>query len=181
MTMARNIEIKVRINDQQKSFVTTIASRLGEGPQRLHQVDTFFNTSEGRLKLREITGGTSELISYSREDVAEPRICNYLRFEVEQPIELKKMLEKSVGIRCVVEKDRDVYLIDQARIHVDQVQHLGQFLEIEVVLRSDQQEEAGAEIMESLLEQFQLDSTGFVDKAYADLIAQQLDTDHRSL
>ena len=136
------------------------------------QIDTFFNTADGRLKLREFADGTAELISYTRSDYAEPRVCNYLRFAVEEPAKMKRMLELSTGIQCVVEKRRDVYFIDQARIHLDEVKNLGLFLEIEVVLRSDQIEEVGDDIMESLLEQFEIEPESFLAFSYADMILE---------
>lgn len=168
--MARNVEIKAKISPDDKRRIAELASKTGSGPQTLMQTDTFFNTADGRLKLREFADGTAELISYSRSDLAQPRICNYLRFEVEEPTKMKRMLELSTGIQCIVEKHRDVYFIDQARIHLDEVKDLGLFLEIEVVLRSDQIEEVGNDIMESLLEQFEIESTSFLAVSYADLI-----------
>jgi len=170
--MARNVEIKTKISPEDKARIAELAAKTGSGPQSLVQVDTFFNTADGRLKLREFADGTAELISYSRSDFAQPRLCNYLRFEVEEPAKMKRMLELSTGIQCVVEKRRDVYFIDQARIHLDEVKDLGLFLEIEVVLRSDQIEEIGNDIMESLLEQFKVDPGSFLAFSYADMIVE---------
>lgn len=170
--MARNVEIKAKISPDDQRRIVELASKTGSGPQTLIQTDTFFNTADGRLKLREFADGTAELISYSRSDFAEPRICNYLRFEVEEPTKMKRMLELSTGIQCIVEKHRDVYFIDQARIHLDEVKDLGLFLEIEVVLRSDQIEEVGNDIMESLLEQFDIKPASFLAVSYADLILE---------
>ena len=168
--MARNIEIKARLSAEKYSEVESIAQKLGQGPEILIQLDTFFNTHDGRLKLREFGDQKAELISYSRNDIAEPRLCNYQRFEIDQPAELKSMLEKSVGIQCVVEKIRTLYLIDQARIHLDDVKQLGLFLEIEVVLHPDQLEDIGNDIMHSLLEQFHVGSDSFESTGYADMI-----------
>ncbi|MEC9094396.1 MAG: class IV adenylate cyclase [Planctomycetota bacterium] len=168
--MARNIEIKAKLSEEKYAQIESLARKIGRGPETLIQLDTFFNTHDGRLKIREFTGQKAELISYSRNDIAQPRICNYQRFEIDQPAELKSMLEKSVGIQCVVEKTRTLYLIDQARIHLDDVKHLGLFLEIEVVLHPDQLEEIGQEIMHSLLEQFHLGPDHFESTAYADMI-----------
>jgi len=170
--MARNVEIKTKISPEDKVRIAELAAKTGSGPQTLVQIDTFFNTADGRLKLREFADGTAELISYTRSDYAEPRVCNYLRFAVEEPAKMKRMLELSTGIQCVVEKRRDVYFIDQARIHLDEVKNLGLFLEIEVVLRSDQIEEVGDDIMESLLEQFEIEPESFLAFSYADMILE---------
>lgn len=168
--MARNVEIKIRITPEDLARIEKVAQKLGRGPKILQQVDTYFNTHDGRLKLREFADAKAELISYTRSNVAEPRLCDYQRFAIDDPQELKSMLEKSVGISCVVEKKRTVYLIDQARIHLDQVLKLGEFLEIEVVLRPEQMEEVGQDILQSLLEQFELSAEQFESLAYADLL-----------
>ena len=177
--MARNIEIKARLQEDQWAGMEATAARLGEGPAQLEQIDTFFQTHDGRLKLREFGDGTAELISYTRTNSAEPRLCRYQRFKVENPKQLKSMMEQSLGIQCVIEKQRLFYRVDQARVHLDEVKELGKFLEIEVVLRDEQLEEIGREIMDSLLDQFQLDSSCFEGRAYADLLMEQQATENQ--
>lgn len=172
--MARNVEIKARLSPTEFENIQATAEKLGRGPELLMQTDTFFHVHDGRLKLREFADGSAELISYSRSDEAEPRLCRYERFAVDDPAGVKSMLEKSTGIQCVVEKKRTLYLIDQTRIHLDEVNDLGLFLEIEVVLRDDQMEEIGQEIMESLLNQFGIDSSHFESLAYADMILAKM-------
>ena len=134
--MPRNIEIKARARD----FIgqSELAAQLSEGPaQHLVQVDTFFNVTSGRLKLREFGDGTGELIQYHRADQIEPTESTYIRNTTADPSTLKDALANSLGVRAVVKKKRTVYMAGQTRIHLDEVEGLGMFLELEVVLDSE--------------------------------------------
>lgn len=99
----------------------------------LRQTDTYFHVPHGRLKLREIDGSHAELIQYDRPDVAGGRWSTYTRVSVGDPAGLTAALRDALGIRCIVKKVRAVYLYRSARIHVDEVDGLGTFLEFEVV------------------------------------------------
>ena len=89
--MTRNIEIKVRIHDFQN--VSRIVENLSDsGPILLEQVDTYFNSSKGRLKLRDFKNAQAELISYLRPDSSGPKLSNYIRVKVENPTLLKEVL-----------------------------------------------------------------------------------------
>ncbi len=113
----------------------------------MHQVDTYFAVEQGRLKLREIvhtrpageTTATAELIRYERPDEAGARVSAYERTELADPTETRAQLAAEHGIRGVVEKDRELWLVDATRIHLDRVVGLGDFVELETVCarRSD--------------------------------------------
>ena len=98
----------------------------------LVQIDTYFTVPRGRLKLRETDGADAELIFYEREEETDERWSRYERERVEDPASLKRLLEAALGVRAVVRKKRDLYLIRDARIHVDDVEGLGAFVEFEV-------------------------------------------------
>ena len=70
-----------------------------------------------------------------------------------------------------VKKDRTLYRIGQTRIHLDRVTGLGDFLELEVVLRPDQQESEGKKIADDLLSTFNIDKRDLIAEAYIDLLA----------
>ena len=95
-----------------------------------NQVDTYFNTNKGRLKLRE---GNIEnnLIYYERADTAGPKDSSFILVKVEDAAGLKKALSVSMGIKTVIKKKREIYYIDNVKFHIDEVEGLGSFVEIE--------------------------------------------------
>ena len=97
-----------------------------------HQIDTYFHTHHGRLKLRE---GTIErnLIHYDRGNERGPKQSNVLLFKVEPHSALKDILARSLGIRSVVDKQREIYFIENVKFHLDRVQSLGTFVEVEAI------------------------------------------------
>jgi predicted adenylyl cyclase CyaB len=168
----RNIEIKTRVGDY-KSVESLVANRAGPNPPLcLRQIDTYFNISEGRLKLREKMGEEedNELIFYRRPDTPGPKISDYTIHAVAEPQKLKASLADRFGIKTVVFKRRKVFFVENARIHLDQVQGLGNFLEIEVVLSDDDQEAAGESLMRELMELFSIDPDSLLGCSYCDLM-----------
>ncbi|MEJ2147440.1 MAG: class IV adenylate cyclase, partial [Acidobacteriota bacterium] len=131
--MARNVEIKARVADPREleSRVREIADK---GPFDLAQDDTFFACAHGRLKLRELASERGELIFYLREDKAGPRISEYSIVPTSRPAELRLALSDALGVIGRVRKRRRLYLAGNTRIHLDEVEGLGSFLELEVVL-----------------------------------------------
>lgn len=99
----------------------------------IRQTDTYFHTARGRLKLRRTGGGGAELIQYDRPDDPSARWSTYVRIPVQEPDALEGALRRSLGVRSVVRKERTVYLYRTARIHIDEVDGLGTFLEFEIV------------------------------------------------
>lgn len=97
-----------------------------------HQVDTYFNVSSGRLKLRE---GNIEnaLIHYEREDVAGAKASHVLLYHHKPDKALKEILIKTLGIKAVVDKRRRIYFIDNVKFHFDTVDSLGTFVEVEAI------------------------------------------------
>ena len=164
----KNIEIKARITDYDN--VKILVEELCSSPLLTElQEDTFFNTHKGRLKLRE-NADKSALIYYDRKDSFEPSQSNIAISFTEYPDTLKTVLTKSNGIRGIVKKKRILYKIGQTRIHLDDVEGLGKFLELEVVLMSDQSTKDGETIAYNLIDKIGIEKTDLVDVAYIDLI-----------
>jgi predicted adenylyl cyclase CyaB len=165
----KNIEIKARA-----TALRAVRHRLhkqGLTPAaRLHQVDTYFNAPHGRLKLREIDGEEAQLIHYHRPDQAEPHASDYVIAPVADPAVLKEALGRALGIRTVVEKQRDLYLWGHTRIHLDDVTGLGSFLELETVLTDQTEEEAGRECREVQVA-LGIGEGDLIAGSYADLLA----------
>ena len=169
--MPQNIEIKARLSDKQS--LDNLANKLAGLPQEtLSQEDTFFEISHGRLKLRIIDQVHAELIFYQREDVSGPKLSHYQIAKISGPEALKQVLSSALPVTGVVRKHRTVFHSGQTRIHLDWVETLGPFLELEVVLRTDQSEQEGAKIAEEHLERLGIGPHQLVTGAYVDLLRQ---------
>jgi predicted adenylyl cyclase CyaB len=167
--MPSNIEIKAILRD--RAAAETIAAGLsGRGPEILHQVDVFFRSTEARLKLRILGQEEGELIRYERANLAEVRPSIYLIARTPDPEVLLDILTRALGQAGTVRKTRHVYLVGQTRIHIDAVEGLGDFLELEVVLRPGQGEAEGRRIALDLLARFSIEKGQLLADAYIDLL-----------
>jgi predicted adenylyl cyclase CyaB len=167
----RNVEIKARVVDLEP--VRRIAERLADAePTVLEQDDTFFACSQGRLKLRSLGGSSqAELIFYRRADVAGPKESQYIIHRTSDAQGLHAVLSAALGVRAVVRKRRTVYLIGPTRVHLDEVEGLGQFVELEVVLEGDQRASEGIAVARDLMAELGISQDGLVEKAYVDLLS----------
>ncbi len=130
--MRRNIELKALDPDPARSLA--VCRGLGaEDKGVLRQRDTYFRARSGRLKLREEEGAGAVLIQYDRHDDAVARESRYRLTRVEDPDDLRASLDAALGTLVVVDKERHLFLWDGVRIHLDTVQGLGSFVELEGV------------------------------------------------
>lgn len=143
----RNIELKCRCRDLEAVRARALAAGAREAGV-LEQRDTFFTGGRARLKLRELGAGRAELISYQRPDLAEPRASDYRVATVERAAELAAVLDQALGTAGVVEKRRRLLLLRNTRIHLDEVEGLGTFVELETVLAGQPDVEGERELAE---------------------------------
>jgi len=169
--VARNIEVKARI-DGLSDVRAGLAALPCHGEHHLCQTDTFFHVVRGRLKLREFADGTGELIFYERPDEAGPKLSQYGRIPCHDAVPLLRALSTAVGVRGVIRKRRQVVLIGNTRIHLDEVEGLGSFLELEVVLRDSDTVAAGQRTAAELLQILGIPESQLVSGAYLDLLEQ---------
>lgn len=167
--MPANIEIKARIDDLET--IKGHSTALSDQPvEVIVQEDTFFNIPNERLKLRCLAPDLGYLIYYARPDRNGPKRSDYQLVETHEPEKLKAVLSLALGVRGVVKKTRTLYMVGQTRIHVDDVEGLGQFLELEVVLREDQTDAEGQAIARDLMSRLGIREDALVEGAYIDLI-----------
>ena len=127
-----NIEIKAQCGDLAEARRTARALATEHvGVDR--QVDTYFTTRSGRLKLRESSLSGGQLIPYLRPDQAGPKRSDYQVIPLPAPGETKRLLTALLDVHRVVEKEREIFLVDNVRIHLDRVAGLGEFVELEAV------------------------------------------------
>ena len=168
--MARNIEIKARIGSVEALLPR--ARALADGPETLiEQDDSFFTVPQGRLKLRQFADGSAELIHYQRADTPEAKASDYVRVPVPDPAALREALARACGLAGRVRKRRWLLLAGQTRIHLDRVEGLGDFMELEVVLREGQPEAEGVAIAEALMRDLGLQQAERLAGAYLDLLS----------
>ena len=170
--MPTNIEIKARVNDFEG--LRRRAEAASDAPvQVIPQEDTFFHTTKGRLKLRQLKPDFAQLVYYERPDQDGPKRSNYYIYETHAPTGLKHALSLALGVRGVVNKTRYLYMAGQTRIHLDDVEGLGQFMELEVVLREGQSETEGEAIAKELMGRLGIRHEDLLEGAYMDLIEKQ--------
>ena len=167
--MPANIEIKARVRDF--TDIKSRAENLSDTPvEVIPQEDTFFNVPQGRLKLRVLAPDSAQLIFYTRPDQEGPKRSDYHISYSFDPENLKRVLELAYGIRGVVKKTRYLYLVGQTRVHLDDVEGLGQFMELEVVMGEGQGDVEGQEIAEGLMASLGVERGDLIDGAYMDLL-----------
>jgi predicted adenylyl cyclase CyaB len=165
----RNIEIKCRCRNLEEVHRRALAIGAREAGL-LEQRDTFFGGSRARLKLRELGAGRAELISYQRPDVAGPRASAYRVAPVAHAAELAAVLEQALGTAGGVAKRRTLLLLRSTRIHLDVVEGLGTFVELETVL-SGQPDEDGERELAEIAAALGLEKTDQVASPYVDLLS----------
>lgn len=173
--MPRNIEIKARIADVD-ALSPKVASIADKGPVEIIQDDTFFVCASGRLKLRAFCGDRGELIFYRREDRAGPKESFYLISPTTAPDTLRESLSLAYGQNGRVHKHRTLYLAGRTRIHLDRVEGLGDFLELEVVLEENEPSDVGIREAHGIMAQLGIDPSQLVEGAYVDLMGPSQET-----
>ena len=135
-----------------------------------HQIDTYFNVSTGRMKLRE---GNIEnaLIHYERENTAGSKSSQVLLYQHLPDENLKATLTKGLGVKAVVNKKRKIYFIENVKFHFDTVQNLGTFIEVEVI---DKDGSIGKEKLQEQCDfyaaMFKIQKEDFMAISYSDMI-----------
>jgi adenylate cyclase, class 2 len=165
----KNIELKAKYENltEAESLAVEIGAKFQWSKK---QVDTYFKAPNGRLKLREVDGKTSELISYFRENKTARKESNYSILTISDGELFKNMLAKNLGILVVVSKVRKLYQSENVRIHLDQVESLGDYLEFEGVIKNDSEIETTKKKVDFLMEQFKIETKNLVKYSYSDLL-----------
>jgi homotetrameric cytidine deaminase len=165
----RNVELKARDPDPRRSLERCVA--LGaEDRGELRQRDTYFAARRGRLKLREQDPGGAELIAYERSDAAHARESRYRIAPVADPEPLREALDAALGTTVVVDKRRRLFLWEGVRIHLDRVEGLGAFVELEGVAPADSDLAREADLVARLREELDIRDDAVEAASYAELL-----------
>ena len=164
-----NVEIKAICRDQER-IRRILLEKNADYAGTDHQVDTYFKSRKGRLKLRE---GTIEnnLIWYERADQAGPKTSHCILYKTEKGSVLKNILSETMGVMVIVDKEREIYFIDNIKIHLDLVKGLGTFLEIEAQSKEGDKSEAFLNRQcFQLMEKFGVKKDDLLSDSYSDLL-----------
>jgi adenylate cyclase class 2 len=164
-----NIEIKARCGDP-NSIRQILNQRNAIFKGEDHQIDTYFKCHIGRLKLRQ---GNIEnhLIHYEREDQSGPKKSVVTLYRSQPGSTLKEILTKSLGILVIVDKRREIYFIDNIKFHIDSIEKLGSFIEIEAIDRTGQiGEQQLRNQCEEYIRLFKIQPEHLIDRSYSDLL-----------
>ena len=167
-----NIEIKARCSNQNK-IRQILLSENADSRGTDHQIDTYFNVPNGRMKLRE---GTIEnnLIYYNRPDQAGPKQSDVELFKSEPNSSLKQLLTSALGQKVVVDKQREIYFIGNVKFHVDTVKDLGTFVEIEAIGTEPQMDQPFLlKQCQQYLDRFEIEEKDLVEVSYSDLLLEK--------
>jgi homotetrameric cytidine deaminase len=167
----RNVELKARDPDPARSLERSLA--LGAEDQgEIRQRDTYFAGARGRIKLREQDPGEDELIQYSRENSADARTSSYRRVPTGEADALRAALDDAYGTLVTVTKRRRLLLWEGVRIHLDEVEGLGSYLEFEAVAEAGSDSDLSAERdrVERLRAELGIDDGDLIATSYSDLL-----------
>ena len=170
--MPRNVEIKAHA--PRPSRLLDAAIEIADrGPTVFAQDDTFFACANGRLKLRTFAADEGQLIFYRRDDDSGPKLSEYVIAPTHEPDALRAALTLACGVVGRVRKTRTLFLVGPTRIHLDDVDGLGHFVELEVVLDDGQAIDEAQAIADDLMKKLGIEASHLIDRAYVDLLADR--------
>ena len=169
--MARNAEIKARI-ESVESLLPRVAAIADSGSTTIEQDDTFFSCPNGRLKLRKFSATEGELIFYQRPDHAGPKESFYVLAPTSASDALCEALTLAYGVTGRVRKTRTLFKVGRTRVHLDRVEGLGDFLELEVMLAENEPVEAGNAVAQAIMQKLGMGAERLVSGAYVDLLKE---------
>ena len=162
------------------SSVAALAEKVSEiadsGPTTIVQDDSFFRCETGRLKLRRFSDDSGELIYYRRPDRQAPKESFYLRSPTTEPLAMIESLTLAYRKRGRIKKRRTLFLVGRTRVHLDVVEQLGDFLELEVVLEKSEPPESGIHETRQLMHRLGIQRAQLVEGAYIDLLEEDVES-----
>jgi predicted adenylyl cyclase CyaB len=167
--VARNVEVKARLAglDAARRVAETLGARFEWVDE---QVDRYYQVGEGgRVKLRTCGRAPAELIRYARPETAGVRASDYEVLPVRDAEAHACLVPKTPPV-VVVRKRRELWLLDNVRIHLDAVDGLGTFLELEAVVDATHDDARCREQVHRLLPAFGVDEADCLRASYSDLL-----------
>ncbi len=166
----KNLELKIALNKNNNNVVNLLKRSKAIYKGMLKQTDIYYNCSSARLKIREINNADFELILYKRPDKNRYKFSDYqiIKLTKKQALEIKIILNKLFGKKKVIKKERELWLYKHTRIHIDKVFGIGNFLELETVLKKINEKRARIEYKE-IIEKLNLEKYKRCRYFYSDM------------
>lgn len=165
----QNIEIKARLREP-AALRERLAAAGATRDVVLMQTDTYFESARGRLKLRQVPGADDELIFYLRPDTVDAKRSDYSVAKIGSRQAIGVLLAQALAIRVIVRKRRELWRLDNIRVHLDEVEGLGRFIEFEAEIGGARDEASCRSQAEKLMAQLRLAAGDLVAGSYADLL-----------
>lgn len=123
-----NVEFKAELRDPEiaRAALASIGAKLAD---EMRQIDTYYRIPAGRLKKRDVPGEPAEYLAYHRADRTQPKLSQYQSLDADQF--LARYGERPLPVLVTVTKQRELHMLGTIRVHLDEVEHLGTFLEFE--------------------------------------------------
>jgi adenylate cyclase class 2 len=168
----KNIEYKSELRDL--LIAREVCRNLGAGRiGLLEQTDTYYRVATGKLKKRETKGEPTEFIFYERPHLASPKPSDFTIYD--EGSALAKFGQASLPVWVQVKKKRELFLLENTRIHLDMVEHLGTFIEFEYPVTRKHTEADGRATLADLRAKFGPVLGEAIDCGYADLLWAELE------
>jgi len=163
--MPTNLELKIRVTSHQslKKILKQIGAR---SKGLLKQKDVYYSIPNGLLKLR-IENGYESLIFYNRNENDKNRWSDFefLKFANSNG---EKFFKKLFDVEVIVNKKRELFYYDDTRIHLDKVNNLGNFLELETLVINGKVD--AQKRFAKIISLLKLDESKQIRKSYRDLL-----------
>jgi len=168
------VEVKARVKKLEtvrRKLMELNAKHVGT----FHQTDTYFEVPRGRLKIRETSGRPqAQLIYYERENTKGPKKSEAFILQIDQPTIFKAAIKKLLKIKATVHKTREIYEFKGIKIHLDEVENLGKFVELEKLTERDEDRiREDREILEKFLESFGITRADLERLSYGELMREK--------
>ncbi|MGZ8559569.1 MAG: CYTH domain-containing protein [Chitinophagaceae bacterium] len=94
--------------------------------------------------------------------------------KIEDAKGLKEVLTKSMGVKVVVKKNREIYYSGNVKFHIDEVPGLGSFVEIEAGnITAALTQEQLKEQCDFYMQEFGIKPGDLVDGSYSDMVLRK--------
>jgi adenylate cyclase class 2 len=164
----QNLEAKFKLHDLERARKQAEAIKY-EFRATLVQRDTFFRVREGKLKLREEESGAS-MIFYGRQDSRDLKLSSYEIVPIVEPEKTREMMTQALGTIATVKKTRILMMRDHVRLHLDRVDGLGEFGEIEAVLGEHGDPERSRPAVDELLRALDVNRKNLIAASYFEML-----------
>ncbi|MDZ7765027.1 MAG: class IV adenylate cyclase [Melioribacteraceae bacterium] len=166
--MSQNIELKIKL-ETFNDILNILKKYEVQKEAVLKQRDIYYKQKDGLLKLR-IYSTNGEVIYYKRDESAKDRVSNYQILNVD-PKEAEEFFKYIFETEVEVKKVRFLYLYKNTRIHLDEVEGLGKFLELETVVKGSTEE--GIDEFNSVVELLRLDTSKQLKSSYRTILLER--------